>query len=94
MAGSALGCWYITEAERDREGVGGADGAKELARDTETRRGSGGTSTHPNRAVKIAVSEGSGASVELDMNTSESSSTGSLDWASAEDKIVARKQLS
>lgn len=53
-----------TEEARDRTGLGGAEGAIELARERETRRsGSGGgeeTRFQPNRDARIALSEGSG----------------------------------
>lgn len=45
--------------EEARAGVEGADGVIELARDDETRRGSGGTRDQPKKDVSIAESESS-----------------------------------
>lgn len=95
--GDIGGRWCVTEAERDREGVGGVDRANEFARDSETRRGSGGRSTHPKRAVRIAVSESSGVSLEPGTKTSPLSradSLSSVGGGSTNDETVARSELS
>jgi len=94
--GDMGGRWKITEAERDREGAGRNDGFKEFSLDSEIRRGSGGTSTHPKRDVSMAVSESSGGSVEPDMKTSLSSRPGSLSSAgggSVKDETMAQSEL-
>lgn len=97
MPGDVGGRGCVREMERDGEGVEGLDGTKEFARDSGTRRGSGGTSTHPKRAVSMAVSKRSGVSVEPEMNTSPSSrpeSLGSAGRGSVNDEMVARRELS
>ena len=89
------GCWCITEAERDEEGGGGVDGTNEFARDRDTRRGSRSTSTHPKRAVSMAVSEGSSGSIESGMEVlSRPESLVSASEGSVNAAMVARSELS
>ena len=95
--GDMRGCCCVTETERDKEGVGGDDGASEFARERESRRDSAGTSTHPKRAVSMAVSESSSGPIEPGTTLSVLSRPESLVSASgggANAEMVARNELS
>lgn len=95
--GAGEGPGGATEEAREREGVGWADGAEELARDDEVRRGPGGTRNQPKRDVNIAVSESSSATLGLEVETLVSLRSTSLDSVCegrVKDEIVDRSELS